>query len=273
MWMLNYVPNMLACHVSIVQDARGPNNTITQTDLGGLLALSEAARTLVRGRADVVLVGGADAKVNPITLIRQCLFSPLSQRNAEPTRASRPFDRARDGLVLGEGAGVLVLEDLAHARKRGARIYAEVFGNAGGFDPDRSGRALGRTIRLALERAGVGPEQLDHVNAHGYSTPDGDAWEARGLRAAFGESTPPVFAPKSYFGNLGPAGGLVEAAASLLAQVHGEMPATLNYEEPDPDCSVPVAAQARPVAWPCFLKVSCTEMGQCAAVVLRRWEG
>jgi 3-oxoacyl-[acyl-carrier-protein] synthase II len=173
--------------------------------------------------------------------------------------------------VLGEGGGVLVLEDLAHAQERGARIYAEVMGFASGFDPDRTGRGLGRTIRLALERAGARPSQVDHVNAQGYSTPDDDAWEARGLRAAFGAAVPPVFAPKSYFGNLGPGAGTVEVAASVLALEHGVLPATLNYEEPDPECPLPVATQLRPVERPYFLKVSCTEMGQCAAVVVRKW--
>jgi 3-oxoacyl-[acyl-carrier-protein] synthase II len=271
MWMLNYVPNMLASHVSILHNAQGHNNTITQTDLGGLLALGEACRTVTRGRADLVLTGGADAKINPITLVRQCLFSQLSRRNDEPERASRPFDRGRDGLVLGEGAGVLVVEELGHARRRGAAVLAEVVGFGAGFDRDRSGLGLARTLRTALERADVTPEEVDHVNAQGYSTPAGDGWEARGLRLAFGGRTPPVFAAKSFFGNLGPGGGVVELAASLLALRHGLLPGTLNYDEPDPECSVPVAATARPVRQPYFLKVGCTERGQCAAVVCRRW--
>ncbi len=111
MWMLNHVPNMLACHVSIIHNAQGPNNTISQTDAGGLLALGEAFRAVQRGRADLFLAGGADAKINPITMARQALFSPLSRRNDAPEKASRPFDRGRDGMVLGEGGGVVVLEE------------------------------------------------------------------------------------------------------------------------------------------------------------------
>ena len=123
-WMLKYLPNMLACHVSILHDARGPNNSITQSDVASLLALGEAYRILSRDQADFFLVGGAESKINPLSMVRQCLFEPLSRRNDAPAKACRPFDRHRDGIVLGEGAGVFVVEDLEHARKRGARIYA-----------------------------------------------------------------------------------------------------------------------------------------------------
>ena len=178
MWMLNHVPNMLACHVSILHNAQGPNNTISQTDAGGLLALGEAFRAVQRGRADLFLTGGADAKINPITLARQSLFSPLSRRNDAPEKACRPFDRGRDGVVLGEGGGVLVLEELEHARRRGARIYAEVIGFGAAFDRGRSGAGVVRAVRAALAEAGVGPDDLDHVNAQGYSTVQADALEA-----------------------------------------------------------------------------------------------
>ena len=190
MWMLNHVPNMLACHVSILHDAQGPNNTISQTDLGGLLALGEAFRAVQRGRADLFLTGGADAKINPITMSRQSLFSPLSRRNNAPEKASRPFDRGRDGLVLGEGGGVVVLEELEHARRRGARIYAEVIGFGAAFDRGLSGAGVVRAVRAALAEAGVGPGDLDHVNAQGYSAVRADAVEARDLRELFGRRFP-----------------------------------------------------------------------------------
>ncbi len=272
-WMLNHVPNMLACHVSILHNAQGPNNTITQTDAAGLLALGEAYRTLRRGRADLFLVGGADARINPITLVRQCLLNPLSRRNDSPERACRPFDRGRDGMVLGEGAGVLVLEELEHARRRGAKILAEVVGFGAAFDRDRSGGGLARAIRIALSEAGVRPEDLDHVNAHGLSSVDSDIWEARGLREALSGCPVPVFAAKSYFGNLAAGAATTELAASLLALEDGLLPATLNYEEPDPDCPVAVVAVPRPVTRSCFLKVSLTPLGQCAAVVCRSLRG
>ena len=165
--MLKYLPNMLACHVSILHNAQGPNNTITESDVASLLALGEAYRILGRDQADFFLVGGAESKINPLSLVRQCLFEPLSRRNDAPEKACRPFDRSRDGLVLGEGAGVLVVEELEHARKRGARIYAEVVGFGAAFDRERNGDGLARAIRAALAEAGIGPDDVDHVNAHG----------------------------------------------------------------------------------------------------------
>jgi 3-oxoacyl-[acyl-carrier-protein] synthase II len=274
MWMLNHVPNMPACYVSILHNAQGPNNTISQTDAGGLLALGEAFRAVRRGRADLFLTGGADAKIDPITIGRQFLFSPLSRRNEAPEKACRPFDRGRDGIVLGEGGGVLVLEELGHARRRGARIYAEVLGFGAAFDHGRTGAGVARAVRAAMIDAGVGPADLDHVNAQGYSTPLSDAVEAQALREILGppRSSPPVFAAKSYFGNAGPASGPMELAASLLAAADGVLPATLNYDDPDPQCPVRVSREPRPVRKRCFLKLGFTELGQCAAVVCRKWE-
>jgi 3-oxoacyl-[acyl-carrier-protein] synthase II len=273
-WMLKYLPNMLACHVSILHNAQGPNNTITEGDVAGLLALGEAQRIIQRDQADVFLVGGADSKMNPLSMVRQCLFAHLSRRNDAPEKACRPFDRRRDGLILGEGAGVLVLEEAEHARRRGAKIYAELVGFGSSFDREHSGKGLARAMRTALERAGVGPQDIDHINAHGLSTVEGDAWEARGLEEVFGACNPavPVFAPKSYFGNLGAGSGLSELAASLLAVVQGVVPATLNYEEPDPACPVSVLTRPAELRRPHFLKVGFTEMGQCAALVCRKWE-
>jgi 3-oxoacyl-[acyl-carrier-protein] synthase II len=275
LWMLKYLPNMLACHISILHDAQGPNNSITENDAAGLLALGEAYRILARDQADFFLVGGAESKINPLSMVRQCLFERLSHRNEAPERACRPFDRARDGLVLGEGSGVFVLEELEHARRRGARIYAEVVGFGAAFDRDLTGDGLARAVRAALAEAGVGPENIDHVNAHGLSTRESDAWEARGLQEVLGACpTPvPVFAPKSYIGNLGAGGSTTELAASVLALTRGRVPPTLNYEEPDSECPVAVLAGApRAVTRPYVLKVSFTQMGQCAAMVLRHWK-
>jgi 3-oxoacyl-[acyl-carrier-protein] synthase II len=271
LWMLKYLPNMLACHVSIMHNAQGPNNTITESDVAGLLALGEAFRILKRDQADFFLVGGAESKINPLSMVRQCLFGHVSRRNETPEQASRPFDRGRDGLVVGEGAGVLVLEELEHARRRGARIYAEVVGFGAAFDCGRTGKGVARAVRAALADANVGPEELDHVNANGLSTVEADAWEARGLQEVIGDAVP-VFAAKSYFGNLGAGSALSELAASVLALHHGEVPPTLNYEQPDPACPVAVAREPRPVAKPYVLKVSFTELGQCGAAVCRRWE-
>jgi 3-oxoacyl-[acyl-carrier-protein] synthase II len=272
LWMLKYLPNMLACHVSILQNAQGPCNSITQNDVAGLLALGEAYRILARGAADFFLVGGADSRINPLTMVRDSLFMPLSRRNEQPTRASRPFDRGRDGIVPGEGAGVFALEEIEHARKRGARIYAEVIGFGSSYDRSCTGAGLARAIRAALKEADAAPETIDHVNAQGFSELKSDIWEARGIREVFGNcrNPVPVFAPKSYFGNLGAGAASTELAASVLALEHAMLPATLNYEEPDPDCPLPVAASRQPVRGKQVLKVSCTAMGQCAALVIRK---
>jgi 3-oxoacyl-[acyl-carrier-protein] synthase II len=274
LWMLKYLPNMLACHVSILHNAQGPNNSITQTDVSGLLALGEAVRIIGRDQADFFLVGAADSKINPLSMVRQSLFAPLSRRNDSPAAACRPFDRDRDGLVLGEGVGVFVLEELEHARARGARIYAEVVGFGASFDRDRSGPGLARAIKAALAEAQITPEQVDHVNAQGYGTIEADQWEARAIDEVFGgcREPVPVFAPKSYFGSLGAGSSPVELAASLLALAHGLLPATLNYEHPDPACPVTVARSCQPVTRSHVLKISFTEMGQCAAMVYRKWE-
>jgi 3-oxoacyl-[acyl-carrier-protein] synthase II len=274
LWMLKYLPNFLACHVSMQHDARGPNNSVTESDVASLLALGEAFRILQRDGADFFLVGGAESKVNPLSLVRQCLFEPMSRRNEEPDKACRPFDRGRDGLVVGEGATVLVFEDLAHARKRSARIYAEVVGFGASFDRRQDGAGIARSIRTAMAEAGIGPGDLDHVNAHGLSSQHSDVWEARGLRSAFGADLPPVFAAKSYLGNLGAGGGLTEMAASILGFMHGVTPATRNFEETDPACPLPViAGSPRLVTKPYFIKIGFTQMGQCAALVLKRWDG
>jgi 3-oxoacyl-[acyl-carrier-protein] synthase II len=276
LWMLKYLPNMLACHISIMHNAQGPNNTITECDVAGLLALGEAFRILGRDQADLFLVGGAESRINPLGMARQCLFQPLSRRNEEPAKALRPFDRLRDGMVLGEGAGVFILEDVGHALKRGARIYTEMVGFGASFDRGKTGAGLARAIGAALAEAGCQPEDIDHINAQGNGTIEGDAREARGLQLVFDNCRPavPVFAAKSYIGNLGAGGASTELVASLLAFQHGELPVTLNYEQPDPACPVMVAAgENRAITRKHFLKVNFTELGQCAAAVFRKWEG
>jgi 3-oxoacyl-[acyl-carrier-protein] synthase II len=272
MWMLNHVPNMPASHISILNNAQGPNNTITQSDAAGLLALGEAVRVIQRGAADVMLAGGCDTRTNAIQMVRHQLCSQLSHRNDAPETASRPFDRRRDGQVCGEGGSALVVEDSEHARRRGARILAEVAGFSSSFDLGRTGWGLARAVRRALDQAGIGAADLDHVNAHAGGLLEEDAWEARGIREALGGTEVPVLAVKSYVGNLGPGAAVAELAASLVALDEGVRAATLNYEEADPSCPVHVEREPGRVRKPWVLKVSCTERGQCAAVVVRKWE-
>ena len=270
LWMLKYLPNMLACHVSILHNAQGPNNSITESDVASLLAVGEATRILRRNQSDFFLVGGADSKMNPLSQTRQEIFGHLSQNNAAPQQALKPFDRRRDGVVLGEGGCVFALEDLDHAQKRGAPIAAEVVGFGATFDRGLTGKGLARAIRVGLQQAGISAADVDHVNAHGLGSVALDAFEARGIHEVFGDSVP-VWAVKPNIGSLGAGCGTTEMAASILAMKHGTLPPTLNYETPDPACPVQVLTKPRPIAKPYFVKVGFTEMGQCAAVVCRKW--
>lgn len=273
LWMLKYLPNMPACHTSIFFDARGPNNTITASENGGLLALGEAFRIMARNQADFFLVGGVEAKVNPVSFTRHNLFSPFTRRNDNPAGAIRPFDRTRDGTTLGEAATVFGLEDLGHATARGAKIYAELVGFASGFDKGKKGPPFADVIRRALADARIIAADVDHVNAAAAGDPVLDVWEARAIQAVFGSGTP-VFAAKGHLAYSGAGAGLTELAASVLALKHGDLPGTLNYSEPDPACPVRVHTGApRPVTKPYAVKLSYTDLGQCSAVVVKRWDG
>ena len=271
LWMLKYLPNMLACHVSILHNAQGPNNSITESDVASLLALGEANRIILRNQADFFLVGGADSKINPLSMTRPQLFGHLSKQNETPSTALKPFDARRDGLVIGEGGGVVVAEELAHAQQRGATIYGELVGFGSTFDRGLTGKGLARAIRIALEQAKITPRDIDHVNPHGLGSVKLDAFEARAIHEVFGAATT-VWAVKPNIGTLGAGSGTTELAASLLAMKHGLLPATLNYAVPDPACPVQVLTKARPIAKPYFVKLGFTDMGQCAAVVCRKWE-
>lgn len=272
-WMLKYLPNMPACHVTILYDAQGPSNTLISGEVAGVLAFGEAFRIVQRGAADYMLVGGTESKVNPLSMSRFNVFGALSKRNDAPTQALRPFDRDRDGTVIGEAAAAFGLEELEHARKRGAKILGEVLGFASGVERAKAGAGFARVIRRALADAGVQPSEVDHVNAHGSGIVPLDEFEARAIHEVFGRDVP-VFAPSSFIGSTGAAAGVVELAMSVLAMNRGQLPGTLNHENPDPACPISVHTGApRPVTKPCVVKVSYTDLGQCAAMVVRKWEG
>jgi 3-oxoacyl-[acyl-carrier-protein] synthase II len=272
MWMLRYLPNMPACHATILFDMQGPSNTIIPNDAAGVMALGEAFRILRRGAADVMLVGGSESKVNPLSQSRFNSFYPLTRRNDLGDKAVRPFDRDASGTVLGEGGAAFPIEELGHAKARGAAILGEVVGFAAGVDRAKAGPGLSRVIRTALADAGIQPSDVDHVNAHGVGVPDLDVFEANGIAGVFGKAVP-VFAPLSRFGNMGAASGVAELACSLLALKHGQLPGTLNHENPYPGCPVAVHTGApRPVTKPYAVKVSTTDLGQCAAAVVRKWD-
>jgi 3-oxoacyl-[acyl-carrier-protein] synthase II len=271
LFMLKYLPNMVACHIAIAQDARGPNNTITLGDASSLLALIEAARVIQRGHAEVMIAGGSGTRLTLTPMIYRQDFG-LSHRGEDPQRASRPFDAARDGMVNGEGAGALVLESLDHARARGAPVLAELAGcgiaHSARCHSLTDGRGTQQAITRALLDAQLSATAVDHVNAHGLSTVEDDAMEAAAIRAVLG--TTPVTAPKSFFGNLGAGSGAVELIASLLAWREGVVPVTLNYQVPDPRCPVWVIhGQPKPIQREAAVVLNHSHTGQAAAVVLR----
>jgi 3-oxoacyl-[acyl-carrier-protein] synthase II len=222
----------------------------------GAHAIGEAAKLIERGQADVMIVGGAEAPILGVTVAGFASMKALSTRNDDPERASRPFDRGRDGFVVGEGAGVLVIESLEHAQARGASIRAEVMGYGATADathavaPDPAGEAASRCMDLALEDAGIRPEDVGYVNAHATSTPAGDPAEVVALRRTFGDYLDrlPVSATKSMTGHLLGAAGSVEAILSIGAMEGGRLPPTINLDDPDPACALDhVANRARSV--------------------------
>jgi 3-oxoacyl-[acyl-carrier-protein] synthase II len=272
-WMLKYLPNMPACHITILHDAQGPSNSHTGGDISGLEAMGEAFRIIQRSQADFMLAGAADSKLEPLVQARHSLFFPFTRRAQEPEKAVRPFDRDRDGCVIGEGAALFAVEALEHAQKRGAVIQAEIVGFGAAVDLKRNCDGLARAMCAALRQAGITPADVDHVNAHGLATQEADRWEGRGLRAVFGPAGPPVFAAKGFIGHCGAAAGTVELFFSLLAMQNGALPGSINCDQLDPECGVNVHTGApRPLRTPYALKLGFTDLGQCAAMVLRRWE-
>lgn len=268
--MLKLLPNMPACHVSIAHDARGPNNTLCMREASGLSALNEARLALERGWADVMLAGAVSSRVNPYDLLRYQLGEELSACD-DPDRACRPFDVDRDGQVLGEGAALLTLERGDFAARRGATVLAELRGFGAACEPVAPGGTIGgAAVRAAVERAladaQLSPADVGFISAHGLATRAGDAAEARALGAVLPDC--PVFAPKSYFGNLGGACGAVEAAVAVLALVAGSVPPTLHCDRPDPECPINVIRAVRPTtARPTCVVVNYTGAGQAVAAV------
>jgi 3-oxoacyl-[acyl-carrier-protein] synthase II len=276
LWLLPQLPNMPACHVAIEHDARGPNNTITSREASPLLALAEAVHTIQRGVADCMIVGACGSDVHPVDIARLTLAENLSRRD-DPARACRPFDIDRDGSIPGEGAAAFVIEDFEFARRRGAQIYAEVLAVTGGCDGrghqnGAGGTGLVRSITSALQKSGLSPADIGHINAHGKSTERDDLVEARAYHRALGVAaeTIPVTGLKSYFGAFDAGAGAVEMAATILSITHGVVPPTLNYETPDPECRLNVIHhEPLPLKNLTALKVNRTAVGQSAAAVLR----
>jgi 3-oxoacyl-[acyl-carrier-protein] synthase II len=282
LWILKYLPNMTAAHISMLFHAQGPNSTITTACAAGTQAVGEAFRLIARDDADMVLAGGADSRMDPLLLLAYTALGAVSKADRSPEEISRPFDGQRDGFVLGEGAGVVVLEELEHARKRGANIYAEVLGLGSSFDayavtkPDPEARGAARAIEWALKEAQVDHRDVDYINAHGTSTRLNDLMETMAVKRVFGEgaSALPLSSIKSMLGHLIGAAGAVEAVALSLTLHDGVLPPTINHTQPDPSCDldyVPNSARDMPVRM--AVSTSFGFGGQNAALVMRRFAG
>jgi 3-oxoacyl-[acyl-carrier-protein] synthase II len=243
-FIVSAIVNLAAGNISIRHGAKGPNSATATACSAGAHAIGDSFRIIERGDADVMICGGAESAITPMSVSGFDSMRALSRRNEEPERASRPFDAGRDGFVIGEGAGILILEELEFAKARGATIYAEIVGYGMSGDafhvtmPDETGSGAIRVMNRAIKDAGILPEQIGYINAHGTSTPYNDKFETLAIKKVFGENVPPVSSTKSMTGHaLGAAGG-IEAVFSVLALKENLLPPTINYENPDPDCDL-----------------------------------
>ncbi|MFP4329608.1 MAG: beta-ketoacyl-ACP synthase II [Alkalispirochaetaceae bacterium] len=240
------IPNMSSANVGIDLGIEGPNFGVTTACATGGHAIGLAALLIRSGMVDVAIAGGSEAAISPLTVNAYADMGVLTSRNDDPLRASRPFDRDRDGFLIGEGAGILILERVEHARGRGAEIYAYLAGSGMTTDahsvaiPEPEGRSAAAAIKMALRDGGVPAEQIDYVNAHGTSTVVNDRTETKAIRLAFGAQADKlaVSSTKSMIGHTLGAAGAIEAAATVLAVKHQILPPTINYETPDPECDL-----------------------------------
>jgi 3-oxoacyl-[acyl-carrier-protein] synthase II len=275
------IVNLASGHVSIRYGAKGPNSATATACSASAHAIGDAFKIIQRGAADVMITGGTEAAITPMSVGGFAAMRALSTRNDEPEKASRPFEAARDGFIVGEGAGVLILEDLEFAKNRGAKIIAEIVGYGMSGDayhitqPAEGGDGGYRVSMAALKDAGITPDQVDYVNAHGTSTPLGDAIETAALKRVFGDRAKkvPISSTKSMTGHLlGGAGGL-EAGISVLALRDQILPPTANYETPDPACDldyIPNVARKAHVTY--ALSNSFGFGGTNASLIFKRWE-
>ncbi|QDU59290.1 3-oxoacyl-[acyl-carrier-protein] synthase 2 [Planctomycetes bacterium Pan216] len=277
LWLLKQLPNMLSSHLAILHHAEGPCITVTTACAAGTQAIGEAFRLIARDDADVMLAGGSDSRLEPLMLVAYAALGALSRSQRPQHEVSRPFDRERDGFVLGEGSAVLVLEDYERAKRRGAKIYAEVRGYGSSCDafgltrPCPTGIGAARSMEGALREANLDRDDIDYINAHGTSTRLNDEMETMAVKRALGADAKrtPMSSIKSMIGHLIGAAGAVEAAATALTISEGVLPPTINLTNPDPTCDldyIPNEARERPVN--CALSNSFGFGGQNAAVIL-----
>ena len=277
------IPNIGAAQISIELGTRGPLTSQCTACAASTMAIGDGLDAIRLGRADVMLAGGSEAPITRVGIAGFSAMRALSQRNEDPEHASRPFDADRDGFVMGEAGAVLVLEELGHATRRGARIYAELAGYGVSSDaqhltePDPTGQSHARAMSMAFADAGISPEQIDYINAHGTSTPLGDASETRVIKRALGEHIArrvPVSSTKGATGHSLGASGAVEAIFCALAIHEGVLPPTINYQTPDPECDLDyIPNEARQADVGVAVSNSSGFGGHNASIVLRRFAG
>ena len=283
LWLLKFLPNMLACHVTIVHDAQAPSNTMTCAEASSHHAIGEAFRTIQRGAADVCICGGAESKMNSMSLIRQDLFGRLThQGNDEPEKACRPFDRDHSGTVASEGGGLVILEELEHARKRGVRLYGEVVGFGASSntqswrEPDPQGRGIARAITMALDQAHMTAQDISMITAFGTGIGPFDSSEAAAIKSVFGARTRDTraLAIKGAVGNNGAGSGALDIAVSLLAMKNNTIPAAVGTERLADSCEIGlVTGDAVDAKIDSFVSIAyAISGGQTAALVVRRIE-
>lgn len=277
LWMLKFLPNMPASHIAIINDLRGPNNSLTLREVSSLAAIREAAQTIERGHADRMIAGSTGTRLHPFKTVHAVQTEQLASFESEPAAASRPFDMSRTGMVVGEGAGAVLLEELESAKSRGANIYGEIVGTGLSTVTDQNlsgsrSTAMSNAAAIAMAEAGIEPNALGHISTHGLASKACDAEEAAALGNMLGDaaSSVPAVAAKSYFGNLGAGSGVVELIASLLALRENRLYRTLNFEMPDPEAALSVTKSGDVPPGDSFLKLSVTPQSQAAAVVVKR---
>ena len=276
------IPNMGAAWVSMELGTRGPLTSQCTACAASNMAVGEGMDAIRLGRADVVLAGGTEAGITEVGIAGFGAMRALSRRNDAPEKASRPFDAGRDGFVMGEAGAIIVLESLEHAQARGAKVYAEIVGYGLSSDaqhvtePDPTGRHPARAIKMALDSAGMSPEDIDYVNAHGTSTPLGDASETRVIKLALGEEKAyktPISSTKGATGHCLGASGAIEALACILAVRDGIVPPTINYEDEDPECDLDyIPNESRKTDVRVALSNNFGFGGHNACLVIKRWD-
>lgn len=281
LWLLKYLPNMPASHVAIFNDLRGPSNSLTVREASANLSVAEATTIIQRGSADIMISGSTGSRIHPLRTVHLVLQEQLADRNTEaaggdPVKACRPFDKDRSGMVLGEGAGVVILEELSSAQKRGANILGEVVGYGSSSVASRQGvgdykTAFSNVLQGALETSGLQPKDVGHVHAHGLSSPKCDHEEAEAIKSIMGQT--PVTAAKSYMGNLGGGSGMIEMISSMLAIQNDSLFPILNCDSLGDDCPITAVREKGTSPGDSFISTSITPQGQASSIAIRAFSG